>query len=336
MTWPEENVELRLDAEPATAEPATAEPATAEPATAEPATAEQAEPEPAEPEPAAPTTVTPETTEAETATAEPAVPATTGTAASGTAASGTAASGTAASGTAASGTAASGTAVGDTAEPAEPPAAEPATAQPEPAQPEPAQPEPAQPEPAQPAAAETAPETAGSGPVAVPEPDHTLEALAAIGAEVADLGNRLGELAEATAELGRLRTRDTDLIARLHDDVTKLRNGEIATALNPVVTGMIKLHDQMVSLGARSDPASPVGMLHTQLLQIMELTCAVKPFSPVAGDRFDARLHTGSRRVATADPAADGTIAGTIRPGFVRADGSIVRVADVEVHRLSG
>ena len=301
MTWPEENVELRLDAEPATAEPATAEPATAEPATAE-----QAEPEPAEPEPAAPTTVTPETTEAETATAEPAVPATTG--------------------TAASGTAASGTAVGDTAEPAEPPAAEPATAQPEPAQPEPAQP----------AAAETAPETAGSGPVAVPEPDHTLEALAAIGAEVADLGNRLGELAEATAELGRLRTRDTDLIARLHDDVTKLRNGEIATALNPVVTGMIKLHDQMVSLGARSDPASPVGMLHTQLLQIMELTCAVKPFSPVAGDRFDARLHTGSRRVATADPAADGTIAGTIRPGFVRADGSIVRVADVEVHRLSG
>ena len=43
--------------------------------------------------------------------------------------------------------------------------------------------------------------------------------------------------------------------AHYHGDLpdqsfTRLRNGEIASALNPVVTGMIKLHDQMVSLGA--------------------------------------------------------------------------------------
>jgi molecular chaperone GrpE (heat shock protein) len=99
---------------------------------------------------------------------------------------------------------------------------------------------------------------------------------------------------------------------------------------------MIKLHDQMVSLGALSDPASPVGMLHKQLLQIMELTCAVRPFRPSAGERFDASLHTGARRIPTTDASADGTIASTIRAGFVRADGSVVRVAEVEVHRLSG
>ena len=118
--------------------------------------------------------------------------------------------------------------------------------------------------------------------------------------------------------------------------MTRLRSGEIATALNPVVTGMIKLHDQMVSLGALSDPASPVGMLHTQLLQTMELTCAVTPFTPAAGERFDAARHTGTRRIPTTDPSADGTIAGTIKAGFARADGSVVRVAEVEVHRLSG
>ncbi len=138
------------------------------------------------------------------------------------------------------------------------------------------------------------------------------------------------------ADLLRVRSRDTDLIARLHDDVTRLRSGEVAAALNPVVTGMIKLRDQMVSLGALDDPASPVGMLHTQLLQIMELTCAVKPFTPSAGERFDASRHTGTRRKPTADPAADGTVASTIKAGFVRADGSVVRVAEVEVHRLSG
>ena len=152
---------------------------------------------------------------------------------------------------------------------------------------------------------------------------------------VTELGGQVDNLASATAELSRLRSRDTELIARLHDDVTKLRSGEIAAALNPVVTGMIKLHDQMVSLGALSDPASPVGMLHTQLLQIMELTCAVKPFTPAVGDRFDPTFHTGTRRRPTTDASLDGTVAAAIRAGFVRADGSVVRVAEVEVHRLS-
>ncbi|HEX9031306.1 MAG TPA: hypothetical protein VF834_05635, partial [Streptosporangiaceae bacterium] len=58
--------------------------------------------------------------------------------------------------------------------------------------------------------------------------DRTLDALTA-------LHDRIGDLAEAAAELTRLRSRDTELIARLHDDVTRLRNGEIASALNPVV-----------------------------------------------------------------------------------------------------
>ncbi len=200
-------------------------------------------------------------------------------------------------------------------------------AKPEPA--EPAAAEPGAPEPAGPEPAGADPAAAGSAePTSAAEDDLMLTALAEIGA-------RVGDLAEAAAELGRLRTRDTDLISRLHKDVTRLRNGEIASALNPVVTGMIKLHDQMVSLGALNDSASPVGLLHTQLLQIMELTCAVRPFSAPPGERFDAAWHTGTRRIATSDPAADGTVANTIRVGFVRADGSVVRVAEVEVHRLA-
>jgi hypothetical protein len=160
-------------------------------------------------------------------------------------------------------------------------------------------------------------------------------ALAEVLVALASLGGKVDDLAATTAELARLRTRDTDLISRLHDDVTKLRVGEVAAALNPVVSGMIKLHDQMVSLGALSDPASPVGMLFTQLLQTMELTCGVTPFTPQAGEHFDASRHTGTRRIPTTDASADGTIAGTIKAGFARADGSVVRTAEVEVHRLS-
>ena len=180
------------------------------------------------------------------------------------------------------------------------------------------------PEPLAPAPEPTPPETAAD---AIPA--------AELRAALADLGDRVDAVANAAAELSRLRSRDTDLIARLHDDVTTLRSGEIATALNPVVIGMIKLHDQMVSLGALDDPASPVGLLHTQLLQIMELTCAVRPFTPAVGEQFDATRHTGTRRRPTTDAALDGTVAAAIKAGFVRADGSVVRVAEVEVNRLS-
>jgi hypothetical protein len=202
----------------------------------------------------------------------------------------------------------------------EPVAAEPVAAEPVAAEPVAAEPVAAEPVTAEQVAAE-------------PLPDAQLTDVLA---GLTSLGARVDELAAAAAELARLRNRDTEMIARLHDDVTRLRTGEISAALNPVVTGMIKLHDQMVSLGALNDPDSPVGMLHTQLLQTMELTCAVKPFSPAAGERFDASRQTGIRRIPTTDPSADGTIAGTVRAGFARADGSVVRVAEVEVHRLSG
>jgi len=166
-------------------------------------------------------------------------------------------------------------------------------------------------------------------------PPDSVAALADVLDSVTSLGGKVDDLAAATAELARLRTRDTDLISRLHDDVTKLRTGELAAALNPVVFGMIKLHDQMVSLGALTDPSSPVGMLYTQLLQTMELTCGVRPFTPATGERFDPSRHTGTRRILTTDASADGTIADAIKAGFVRPDGSVVRVAEVEVHRLS-
>jgi molecular chaperone GrpE (heat shock protein) len=199
---------------------------------------------------------------------------------------------------------------------------------------------PPEPETALPSPEPAGPEPAGSKPAApepaAPEPSARQDQAAKLGAELADLGARLSEVAASAAELSRLRSRDTDLIAKLHDDVTRLRSGEIATALNPVVSGMIKLHDQMVSLGAIADPASPVGMLHTQLLQIMELTCGVRQFMPTAGEPFDASRHTGTRRRPTTDASLDGTIAAAIRAGFVRADGSVVRVAEVEVHRLTG
>src|SRR5215475_2545958 len=58
----------------------------------------------------------------------------------------------------------------------------------------------------------------------VPDPDPgPVSALAEVVATMRSLGGKVDDLTAATAEVARLRTRDTDLIARLHEDVTKLR-----------------------------------------------------------------------------------------------------------------
>ena len=181
--------------------------------------------------------------------------------------------------------------------------------------------------------------TPAAGPAPAPLDVEQMRALqtevGALRAQFGSLAETLQQVSAGVEEISRLRRHDTDLVDRLHNDVTRLRAGEVAQAITPVVLGMLKVHDQMVSLGAEQDSNSVAGLLHGQLLQSLELTAGVKPFAPTAGEPFDAKWHTGVRRVPTADQLADGTVAKTVKVGFTRADGGVVRTAEVEVHRLS-
>ncbi|HMA47782.1 MAG TPA: nucleotide exchange factor GrpE [Frankiaceae bacterium] len=60
----------------------------------------------------------------------------------------------------------------------------------------------------------------------------------------------------------------------------------------------------------------------------------MRPYTAVPGMPFDPARHTGLRRVPTEDAARDGTIARTVKPGFVRGGVAVVRPAEVEVFRL--
>lgn len=136
------------------------------------------------------------------------------------------------------------------------------------------------------------------------------------------------------AELRRLRANDVDIIDRLHADNTKLRAGELTTAMAPLLQGLVRLHDNMTSI-AGGDANSVAGMLRTQLVQLLEVAAGVSVYDPQPGEKFDPTRHTGVARVPTGDAAADGTVARRLRPGFARADGSILRVAEVEVLRYT-
>jgi molecular chaperone GrpE (heat shock protein) len=142
----------------------------------------------------------------------------------------------------------------------------------------------------------------------------------------------LGELAGRLDELSRLRRHDAELVDRLHAENTRLRQGELTDAMRPLLRGLIRLHDQMSSLGA-DDPQSVAGILRRQLLQILDVTSDVRPYTAVPGSPFDPARHLALRGVRTDEPDRDRTIARTVRPGFVRGAAIVVRPAETEVYR---
>lgn len=170
--------------------------------------------------------------------------------------------------------------------------------------------------------------------------DGRLERLAAVTADVAlrldAVADRatLDAVREHVAELTRLRRRDLDLLDKLHAENTRLRTGELAAATAPLVHGLLRLHDQMASLAA-GDAESIAGILRRQLLQVLDTAATITPYVPEAGEPFDAARHLGAARVPTSDPAQDGRVTRTLKPGFARADGTVVRVAETEVHRYA-
>jgi len=157
--------------------------------------------------------------------------------------------------------------------------------------------------------------------------------VAGLGAQMSSALELLDATVHRVAELARLRTRDSDLIDRLHSDNCVLRGGEVAAATAPLVMGMLTVHDQMVRL-VGVDPNSDARLLDTQLMQTIELA-GVRSFTSEVGEPFDTARHSGVGRVPTSEPAKDGMIARVVREGFQRADGSVVRVAEVEVNRLT-
>jgi molecular chaperone GrpE (heat shock protein) len=143
--------------------------------------------------------------------------------------------------------------------------------------------------------------------------------------ELAAVGRRLDELA-------RLRRHDVELVDRLHEENGKLRQGELTEAMGPLLRGLIRLHDQMSSLGG-DDPQSVAGILRKQLLQVLDISADVRPYIAVPGSPFDPTRHLALRGIGTDEPARDRTIARGVRPGFVRGSSTVLRPAEAEVYR---
>lgn len=140
------------------------------------------------------------------------------------------------------------------------------------------------------------------------------EGLEKVVAGLAALDGRLSDLDE------HARHREA-VIDRLHAENQELRSGERRAVLDPVVTDLIRLHEQLAREAAglrKRDEDRPAALLESladDALLALERV-GVEPVEARVGDRFQADLHQPLSTVEDPDPARANTVARVVAQGF--------------------
>jgi molecular chaperone GrpE (heat shock protein) len=175
---------------------------------------------------------------------------------------------------------------------------------------EPAPEEIAEPQAAEPEAAEPAP--------AGPSVDQLLERL---------------ERAERRAdELAVVSRRQADMADELHRDNQRLREGEMAQALAPLIRGLARVTDDLDRIRAARPDDEDLAHLDSRVREVLH-DLGATTVRPPAGDPFDARAHQAVASKVTDDQALDRSVAEVRRDGLVIEGGRVLRPADVVVFR---
>ncbi len=160
----------------------------------------------------------------------------------------------------------------------------------------------------------------------VPESAEVTEVEDPVGATLVRIERRLDEVA-------RLGERHAEHVGSLHAENQRLRSGELATVVGPLLRDAIRVHDDILRLESSCAPeaALDLGLVRDLLIGMLD-RWGLRPFQPEVGDAFDTTEHNGIARVDTSDPLG-GTVAAVRRCGFRAEDGRIWRPADIEVYR---
>ncbi|HVU74173.1 MAG TPA: nucleotide exchange factor GrpE [Mycobacteriales bacterium] len=143
----------------------------------------------------------------------------------------------------------------------------------------------------------------------------------------------LAILVDRVEELSRLEKKHAEHVDRLVAENRTLRDGEVTSALTPLLLNLARLADRMDAIINADDPGGTAGLLKTQLMQLLE-GVGFAPDVPEIGSDFDPSVHRGCGTREVDDPAMVGKVVRTVRPGWRSAAGRTIRVAEVEVGRL--
>jgi molecular chaperone GrpE (heat shock protein) len=147
------------------------------------------------------------------------------------------------------------------------------------------------------------------------------------------------ELAGLSAEISRFH----DVVDRLHAENQDLRSGQLDRIVDPILRDLVKLAGDFRRRGqtwetgrAEAGPAD-VAKVCRDVAEDADMILerhGVEALVPEPGTHFDRRDHRAAGVEPTADPALDGTIAETRRPGY-RFGARVIQFPEVAVHRFA-
>ena len=178
------------------------------------------------------------------------------------------------------------------------------------------------------APAEEAPASEAGGP-GWPVDQHLL---------AGELAGRLDKMEAQLAEFHRRSAHRESVIDRLHEENQRLRGGLGRIILEPVVTDLIRLYDQIQRevrrLEADGQDARLVWSFGEDVAQILG-RCGVEVFSAEPGDPFESGRHRVVGVVACEDESEHNTVAEGLAPGFYERDtGRVMRPAQARFRQF--
>jgi molecular chaperone GrpE (heat shock protein) len=139
-------------------------------------------------------------------------------------------------------------------------------------------------------------------------------------------------LEQRLEEALRLAQRRDELVDRLHAENRQLREGELRSAMLPLLRDLMRLHDDLDRITAVDPAANDAALVRDAITDTLARN-GVSSFAPRPADPFDSSRHAAVGTDLTDDQRIDRTIATVRRAGFRHDDGSIVRAADVTVYK---
>ncbi len=154
-----------------------------------------------------------------------------------------------------------------------------------------------------------------------------------------ELATRLEKVEEHLAESHRRAAHRESVIDRLHEENQRLHGGIRRMILEPVVTDLIRLYDQLEREADRPDANGGDGQLlrsfADDVAQILD-RCGIEVFSAEPGDPFERGRHRPVGVVACDDESRHKTVAKVVAAGFYeRETGLVRRPVNAHFHQYS-
>jgi molecular chaperone GrpE len=158
--------------------------------------------------------------------------------------------------------------------------------------------------------------------------------------ELTELADRLSQVEEQLTEFHRRSAHRESVIDRLHEENQQLRSGFGRLVLDPVVTDLIRLYDQLTQEGRRLESggqdADMTRSFAQDVLQILD-RCGIEAFSAEPDDPFARDRHRPLAIVPCDDKSRHNTVAEVVTIGFTERDtGRVRRPVQAHFYQYSG